>query len=58
AAAVPDALIDEISLVGPPARIRDRLQAWQELAQDNWLGSMVLAGADAAAMRLVAEAVL
>ena len=58
AAAVPDALIDEISLVGPPARIKDRLQAWQELAEDNWVGSLVLAGADVAAMRVVAEAVL
>ena len=58
AAAVPDALIDETSLVGPPERIRDRLQAWRELATDNWVGSLVLAGADAAAMRLIAEAVL
>jgi F420-dependent oxidoreductase-like protein len=58
AGAVPDELIDEISLVGPPARIRERLQLWQELADDNWLGSLVLHGADAAAMRLVAEAVL
>ncbi|HZK91703.1 MAG TPA: LLM class F420-dependent oxidoreductase [Stellaceae bacterium] len=58
AAAVPDALIDEISLVGPPARIKDRLQAWRELAEDHWVGSLVLTGADAAAMRLVAEAML
>ena len=58
AAAVPDALIDEISLVGPPARIKDRLQAWKELADYNWVGSLVLTGADAAAMRVVAEAVL
>jgi F420-dependent oxidoreductase-like protein len=29
AAAVPDALIDEIALVGPAARIRDRLAAWR-----------------------------
>jgi F420-dependent oxidoreductase-like protein len=58
AAAVPDALIDEISLVGPPERIRDRLQAWQALAEYNWVGSLVLAGADSAAMRVVAEAVL
>jgi F420-dependent oxidoreductase-like protein len=27
--AVPDALADEISLCGPPARIRERLQAWE-----------------------------
>ncbi|MGH7095029.1 MAG: LLM class flavin-dependent oxidoreductase, partial [Stellaceae bacterium] len=58
AAAVPDALIDEISLVGPPDRIRDRLQVWQALAADQRIGSIVLSGADAAAMRVVAEAVL
>ena len=58
AAAVPDALIDEISLVGSPERIKDRLQAWKELADYNWVGSLVLAGADAAALRVVAEAVL
>src|SRR5712691_5392781 len=41
AAAVPDALIDEIALIGPPAMIRDRLQAWQEIAKKNWVGSLV-----------------
>ena len=30
AAAVPDAFADEISLAGPPARIRERLQAWKK----------------------------
>ena len=29
-AAVPDELCDEISLVGPKERIRDRLAAWKE----------------------------
>ncbi|MFI4948693.1 MAG: LLM class F420-dependent oxidoreductase [Alphaproteobacteria bacterium] len=58
AAAVPDALIDEISLIGPPDRIRDRLQAGQDIAKKNWIGSLVLAGADVAAMRVIAEAVL
>jgi F420-dependent oxidoreductase-like protein len=29
-AAVPDALVDAVSLVGPKERIRDRLAAWQE----------------------------
>jgi F420-dependent oxidoreductase-like protein len=58
AAAVPDALIDEISLVGPPAMIRDRLQAWQDIAKDHKVGSLVLAGADIAALRVIAEAVL
>jgi F420-dependent oxidoreductase-like protein len=58
AAAVPDALIDEISLIGPPAMIRDRLQAWQDIAKKGWIGSLVLAGADIAAMRVIAEAIL
>jgi len=57
-AAVPDALIDETSLIGPRERIRDRLDAWRELARDHRVGSLVLAGADRQAMRLVAEAVL
>ncbi len=30
AAAVPDALVDEVALVGPPERIRDRMAAWRE----------------------------
>jgi F420-dependent oxidoreductase-like protein len=57
-AAVPDALIDEISLVGPKERVRDRLQAWKEIARDHRLGTMVLAGATPEALRIVAEAVL
>jgi F420-dependent oxidoreductase-like protein len=58
AAAVPDALIDETSLIGPAERIRERLQAWRELANEHRVGSLVLAGADRQAMRIVAEAVL
>ncbi len=30
AAAVPNQLADEVSLVGPPERIRDRLAPWRE----------------------------
>ncbi len=57
-AAVPDALIDETSLIGTRERIRDRLQAWKECAADHRVGSLVLAGASIEAMRVVAEAVL
>ena len=57
-AAVPDALIDEISLVGTKERIRDRLEAWKELAKDDRIGTLVLAGATTQALRVVAEAVL
>ena len=58
AAAVPDKLIDEISLCGPPDRIRDRLAAWQDAAKSGHLGTMVLKGASVEAMRVVAEAAL
>jgi alkanesulfonate monooxygenase SsuD/methylene tetrahydromethanopterin reductase-like flavin-dependent oxidoreductase (luciferase family) len=58
AAAVPDALVDEIALVGPADRIRDRLQAWQAIARDGKVGTLVLAGATPEALRVVAEAVL
>jgi F420-dependent oxidoreductase-like protein len=57
-AAVPDALVDETSLVGSPERIKDRLQAWQEAAGRNEVGSMLLSGATVESLRVVAEAVL
>ena len=37
AAAVPDALIDELALVGPLDRIRDRLEAWKASRVDTLL---------------------
>jgi len=58
AAAVPDALIDEISLVGSKERITDRLAAWKELAKDHRVGTLLLVGASREALRAVAEAVL
>jgi F420-dependent oxidoreductase-like protein len=57
-AAVPDALVDETSLVGSPERIKDRLQAWKEASGRNEVGSMLLSGATVEAMRVAAEAVL
>jgi F420-dependent oxidoreductase-like protein len=56
-AAVPDKLIDETSLVGPKEQIRDRLQAWKEIAKDHRVGSLLLAGATPESLRVVAEAV-
>jgi alkanesulfonate monooxygenase SsuD/methylene tetrahydromethanopterin reductase-like flavin-dependent oxidoreductase (luciferase family) len=54
AEAVPDQLADEIALVGPPARIRERLEAWKESPVTT-----ILAGTrDPAAIRLLAEALL
>jgi F420-dependent oxidoreductase-like protein len=58
AAAVPAALIDEISLVGPRARIVERLQAWKAVAKDHRIGTLLLAGVTPETARVVAEAVL
>ena len=57
-AAVPDSLVDEVALVGPPPRIAERLGVWKEAAAKGWVDSLLLGGADAAALRLVAEEVL
>jgi len=58
AAAVPDSLIDETALVGPPERITDRLQAWKEAASDHGIGTLLLGGASTQALRVIAEAVI
>jgi F420-dependent oxidoreductase-like protein len=58
AAAVPDALIDEISLIGSKERVKDRLEAWKAIAKDHCVGTLLLAGATREALRVVAEAVL
>jgi F420-dependent oxidoreductase-like protein len=57
-AAVPDSFIDEVALVGPPERIKDRLQVWKENSKDGAIGTMLLGGASIDALRVVAEAVL
>lgn len=58
AALVPDRLIDEIALIGPADRIKDRLQAWKAIAKDHRVGTAVLTGATREALRVAAEAVL
>jgi len=58
-AAVPDALVDEIALVGSADRIRDRLQAWKDAGKQRHVDSMLLSGnANMEALRVIAEAVL
>ena len=57
-AAVPDALVDEIALVGPPERNKERLQVWKERSRQGAIGTMLLGGASIDALRVVAEAVL
>jgi alkanesulfonate monooxygenase SsuD/methylene tetrahydromethanopterin reductase-like flavin-dependent oxidoreductase (luciferase family) len=53
-AAVPDQFADEISLVGPLDRIRDRLAAWRETP----VTTLLVATQDKAQLRTMAELVL
>ncbi|MFP6837098.1 MAG: hypothetical protein VB948_13450, partial [Pseudomonadales bacterium] len=53
-AAVPDQLADEISLVGPLERIKDRLQAWRETP----VTSLLVSARSATDLQTLAELVL
>ncbi len=52
--AVPDQLADEISLVGPKERIRDRLQAWKETP----ITSLLVSARSEAELETIGELVL
>jgi F420-dependent oxidoreductase-like protein len=54
AAAVPDALVDEMTLVGPRERIAERLEAWSE----SGATTMLVSTRDADTLRAVAELAL
>jgi F420-dependent oxidoreductase-like protein len=53
-AAVPDALVDDVALVGPRERIRDRLEAWRE----SGVTTLLVATRQPEAIRVMAELVL
>jgi F420-dependent oxidoreductase-like protein len=50
-ALVPDAFVDDVALVGPPERIRDRLAAWRE----SGVTTLLVQSRDPAALRTMAE---
>jgi F420-dependent oxidoreductase-like protein len=54
AAAVPDALVDEVVLVGPKERIADRLAAWRE----SGVTTLLVQTLDRATLRTMAELLL
>ena len=58
AAAVPDALVDAVHLVGPKAKIRDRLQAWKEAGRKGWVNTMQIQTAQPEALELLAQELL
>jgi alkanesulfonate monooxygenase SsuD/methylene tetrahydromethanopterin reductase-like flavin-dependent oxidoreductase (luciferase family) len=49
--AVPDALVDEVCLVGSSAQIKDRLDAWKEAG----VSTLSLATTDLNTLRTIAE---
>ncbi|HKJ23224.1 MAG TPA: hypothetical protein VKB65_00275 [Myxococcota bacterium] len=51
---MPDRLVDEVSLVGPADRIRDRLQAWKA----SPVTDLLVGGGQPEALRVLAESVL
>ena len=53
-AAVPDALVDEVALLGPRERIRDRLAAWKA----SPVGTLCVGSGQPEALRAIAEMVL
>ena len=58
AAAVPDKLCDEIALLGPADRVKDRLQAYKEAGRKKHISALLAAGARPESLQLLAEQVL
>jgi F420-dependent oxidoreductase-like protein len=58
AAAVPDQLVDDVALIGPKERIRERLQAWVAAGKRHEVGTLIVSTMQPEALRVVAEAVL
>ena len=57
-AAVPDELVDACHLVGPKARIKDRVQRWIAAGRKGQVSSLLIAGAHKEAIEWMAELVL
>lgn len=57
-AAVPDTLVDDLSLIGPRERILDRLEAWKEAGSKRHVTTLVANEASLEALRLLAEELL
>jgi F420-dependent oxidoreductase-like protein len=57
-AAVPDALVDAVHVVGPKARVRERLQLWKEAGRKGWVHTLNVGSPQLEALELAAEALL
>ena len=57
-AAVPDELVDAVHLVGPEAKIRDRLQAWKAAGERGEVGTMLIGAMQPEAIEILADELL
>jgi len=57
-AAVPDALVDAVHLIGSKDRIRGRLEAWREAGRRGWVHTLQVQSPQPAALELWAEELL
>ena len=57
-AAVPNELLDEVALVGPADRIRERLSRWKDAGSRGEVGSMLIGSHDPAVLELLAKEML
>ena len=55
---MPDALVDDIALVGPKPRIRERLASWKRAGADGKIGTMIIRKPTPEALRFFAEELL
>tara|TARA_Y100000780_G_C13671271_1_gene412469 strand:+ start:858 stop:1895 length:1038 start_codon:yes stop_codon:yes gene_type:complete len=55
--AVPNELVDECALIGPPERIKERLQSWKALDKTGKIGTLVLGNANKKSMEVIANEV-
>ena len=57
-AAVPDRLVDQVALIGPKARIVERLADWKAAAAKGHVGALLARADSREALEILAEAVL
>jgi F420-dependent oxidoreductase-like protein len=57
-AQVPNELLDEVALVGPKDRIRERLSRWKDAGSRGEVGSMLIGAGDPAVLEVIAEEML
>jgi F420-dependent oxidoreductase-like protein len=58
ARAVPDALVDEVALVGPIDRIRERAAAWRRLGREGRVGTVILGMSQTEHVETIADILL